>query len=305
MKINLIYSGIHGPNGADYVAHYCKNAFADMGHEVVEVGTFGGHSGANLPFDPTADYALCILGYAVPAELLAKIKIHMPVVLWTHNDEMPMHICNSKRLVGECDLYCSYTRYLLDDYFGKITNTLYLPIGADPNIFRPLEGLSYEYDVSMVGCGHGERVRIVNELMRRMPHLRWFTNWNLALPYEDLNRVHNTTKVVIAPFMDCDQGVLNPAFGCPCRTFDVPATKAFQIQLERAGLWDVYTREEVVTLPTKDIDKWQEAILYYLEHEEERNAYRERAYKRTVETNLYKHRMQAIIDKLMELGKLK
>lgn len=302
MKINLVYSGITCVNGADYVAIFCKNALEKLGHEVFEVGGMAQPLTADSQFNKEADFNLAILGYGIPNSLITKLKSYAPTVLWTQNDEMPMHLVNSKRLSPFVDLYCSYTRYKLDE-FGS--NALYLPIGADDTLFYPLTSAVYKYDIAIVGWGHTERIRIVDELKKKLHDYRWFLNFDMRLPFESLNEVYNSTKVVIAPFMDCDQGVLSTAFGCPCRTFDVPATKAFQLQLDREGLWDVYTKDEVVAIPTKDIDTWAEAILYYLEHEDERNMYRERAYKRTIETNLYQHRMQAVIDKLKELGKLK
>lgn len=303
MKAAIIYSGIPGPNGADFMAAYCVNACKSLGYEVVKIGSFGARGvPPNPPVEAEgSDFALCILGCAVSENLFKSLRaMGIPTCLWTQNDEIDFHFANSRRLAPHVDLYATYTKKRMDWFENQKIRTIYLPIAADHTLYYPIPDKEKEWDVSMIGCAHNGRIRIVKQLQQLLPDLNWGLNFSMKMTYEAINNLYNATKIVIAPFMDCDQGSFGIAYGCPCRTFEVPASGAFQLQVFRDGLIDVFENGEVAYLYGTNIDEWAEKIKFFLKEEELRNKIAQAGYERVIKEHLYIHRIETIREALHE-----
>jgi len=297
MKAVLIYSGIPGINGADYMVEYCINACILLGYEVVKVGSFGGKG---VPAEPPpeakgADFALCLLGYGVKDGLFENLRsMGIPTCLWTTNDEMNLHFKNSKRLAPHVDLYATYTRKRMEWFEENKIKTILLPIAADHTLYFPMPETEQIWDVAMIGCPHNGRIRIIKSLHKLLPELKWHIDLSMGLSYAQINALYNCTKIVIAPFMDCDQGSFGIAYGCPCRTFEVPASGAFHLQVFREGLRDVFGEGEITCIKGTDINEWADAIRYFLKEECLRNEIAETAYRKVMKEHLYIHRIETI-----------
>jgi spore maturation protein CgeB len=82
------------------------------------------------------------------------------------------------------------------------------------------------------------------------------------------------------------------------RVFDVPATGAFLLTDHKEALWEVFSREEVVTFTT--IEEAQEKLDYYLKYPETRRRLAARARERILSQHTYGHRAQVIVRELTD-----
>jgi len=333
MKILLIHSGYLVPNGADYVGLFSKNALECMGHDVIELGGF--HRGVNVTADidraedvareERPDFILHMHGLPHPrmgGELLDALNATgIPTVLWVHNEEVDFD--RTIEIGRRYSLFCNYTTLTVERHRKAGANVLYLPLGGDHTIYHPVDlseadRRKYGHDLAIIGAPHPIRVRMIDAIK---DDYDIFINWDLKLPNEEVNKIYNASRIMLAPVQDCDQtgSIWNPdcsyaemrAWGCPCRTFDVPTAGGFQIQVPRVNLGDVYDLEAEVALADgwdkgfdNGIRELRRAIDHYLEHEDERRRIAEAGCRRSVGSNLYRHRMQAVIDRLRADGLL-
>jgi spore maturation protein CgeB len=82
------------------------------------------------------------------------------------------------------------------------------------------------------------------------------------------------------------------------RVFDVPASGAFLLTDYKEALWEVFSREDVVTFKT--LEEAQEKLAYYLEYPETRRRLAARARERVLSQHTYGHRAQVILRELTE-----
>ena len=316
MKVVVLHSGIPFPNGADYMAESCARAFRLLGHEVYELG--GYHRGKvrevlkvlDLVEEVKPDLVFHLYGLYLPIEIIDRInRKGVPTVLWVQNEEKEFNL--TMGISFRYSLFCTYTTLTLQRHKALGANVMYLPIAADHTIYHPLDPPpEKDIDVAWIGAPHKKRVQIAERLKRLFP--RSFFDFSLSLPAERINEVYNRTKVVIGIYQDCDapfsaitgrRCTLNTprAWGCPCRTFEVPAARAFQLQCYREDLFSVYDEGEVALAEEEDLE---EKVDHYLKEEEERERIAEAGYRRTMREHLYTHRMLQVIERLVEDGLL-
>ena len=120
--------------------------------------------------------------------------------------------------------------------------------------------------------------------------------------YYDVNLLYNMTRIIIAPMQDCDQYNQEAVFGCPCRTFDVPASGAFQLQAYRQGLKDVHSEDLLAktTMPSiRDVDAsipiWVHRINDYLSNKQEAVELAEQLRADILASHLYIHRLEKML----------
>lgn len=316
MKVVVLHSGIPFPNGADYMAESCARAFRLLGHEVYELG--GYHRGKvkeifkvlDLVDEVKPALVLHLYGLYLPVEIVDRINQKgIPTVLWVQNEEKEFNL--TMGISSRYSLFCTYTTLTLDRHRELGANVMYLPIAADHTVYYPLDPpLEKDIDVAWIGAPHRRRVQIAERLKKAFP--RSFFDFSLSLPAEKVNEIYNRTKVVVGIYQDCDEPVsaitrrrctLNTerAWGCPCRTFEVPAARAFQLQSPREDLPSVYSPEEVALAEEEEIE---DKVAYYLKEEGERERIAEAAYRRTIREHLYIHRMRQILERLTQDGLL-
>lgn len=300
MKIGVMYSTIHGNNGADFMARYYINAARLEGHEVVEIGSYSGISRYVIP--ERLDFIVQLSGHGLTVPLIHEIQARgAKAILWTQNDELrdARDDWRSKimPLSHAVNIHYSYTK---DHDYGD--HVRYMPIAADHTIHKPLD-VKKEFDIGMVGCRYAGyypwRGKFCDKMAELYPNHFFSVTNNMCLPMEAMNEMLNKTRVVLAPIMHCDQDTPGSAWGCPCRTFEIPAMKVFQLQVSRGGLFEAYNNAVAIDTPV-DVDEaikvWSEQIDYWLEHEEEREAKAELMYQETIDKHLYIHRVRTMVE---------
>jgi hypothetical protein len=288
--IGIMYSGVRGNNGADFVAQFLINAAVAEGHNVTPIGTMGGFQVQDIP--DKLDFVIHSSGYGLTPELVEKFKKKTKLFLWTHNDELLLWQSIIGKITNLVDAHFIYT---VDEYYGN--HTIYLPLGADNTIYYPLYNSEKKYDICMIGARRGWRELFLDKISKVFP--KSYYHLNMQLTHAEINKLYNETKIVLAPIQDCDNDSPGAAWGCPCRTFDVPASGAFQLHVNRGGLFQVYPTAITIN-PIQNIDtavqEWTTNIQYWLDSEEERKAKADELYEITMESHLYKHRLKTIIE---------
>ncbi len=194
----------------------------------------------------------------------------------------------------------------------------YLPMAADPDIHMPLEldaedQNRYGSDISHMGAGYYNRRHFFLGLLDYNFKL-WGNEWDgsggLARVLQDEGRrvsteevvkIFNATKVNINLHSSTYTQGVNPNgdFVNP-RTFELAACGAFQLVDERSLLPELLEPgKEVVTFT--DLSSCRDAIDYYLAHPEEAKQIAEAARKRVLAEHTYVHRMQEMLEVILEL----
>ncbi len=82
------------------------------------------------------------------------------------------------------------------------------------------------------------------------------------------------------------------------RVFDVPAAGAFLLSDYKEALWELFSREEIVTF--RNIEEAQEKLAYYLKYPGARRQIATRARERVLSQHTYGHRLQVIERQITE-----
>ena len=191
-------------------------------------------------------------------------------------------------------------------------NAHYLPLAADPEVFRPIEAQEipdrYRAGLSFMGAGYPNRRKIFSQLMEYDLKI-WGTEWERAgalegvlqdngrrIPTEETALIFNAASInlnlhssVFAPGVDPGGAFVNP------RTFEIAACGAFQLTDHRPLLGrHLVPGEEIAVF--RNETELKELIDYYLNHPESRAEMGARARKRILAEHTYLHRLSEMIE---------
>lgn len=262
MNVGVMYSGVGGPNGADYVAEYLMNGFRKLGARVTVIGKHGSYDADSVLIPDGLDFIVHSSGFNLTPELVVKIRKKTKLVLWTHNDEIGWWIDRIAPVSKLVDIHYSYTK---KQPYGE--HVKYLPLAGDDSIYFPMT-VEKKYDVCLVGSIRKYRKEFTDGLAKIFPASCF--SYSMCLPFHEINRLYNESRIVVGPVQDCDEDVPGRAWGCPCRTFDVPMSGALHIQVNRGGLLDVFPsalRIAPIMEPDKAVEIWAGFIRELLENE--------------------------------------
>lgn len=295
MHVGVMYSGVGGANGADYVAEMLANGFRDLGVRVSMIGRHGQCDSMTEPLPEGADFIVNNSGFNLTPEAVARIRQTSPLFMWTFTDEIgwwQQRIAPVSKLV---DIHYSYTTA---HPFGD--HVRLLPLAADPTWYYPeRSGYDDEWrdvDVAMVGAKRAYRVALCEALAKRFP--RCFFSWSMVMPVRDVRALYSRTKVVIATVQDCDEDTPGRAWGCPCRTFDVRACRTFELEVERGGLFDAYPSAAMMpAIPNvaEAAVAWGDRIAAALADPAGRAEQARMDYEHTLAYHLYRHRAEQML----------
>ncbi len=190
----------------------------------------------------------------------------------------------------------------------------YLPCAANPSVHyqRTLskdERSRYGSEVSFVGAGYPNRVRLFNDI--RIPNLKlWGNDW----PKEWLSRIEEESRRVspeeTALIYNASTMNLNihSAIGLNAiehgdfvnpRTFEIAACGAFQIVDDQAPLGELFTDGELAIVRSEA--ELKKALAYYLTHSDKRLQMCEAAQARVLREHTYAHRMRCALDQVFAI----
>lgn len=193
-------------------------------------------------------------------------------------------------------------------------NFYFIPTAAKLDIHKSAEKDSlsdgdreyYGSDISFVGAGYYNRRRLFPSLLGYDFKI-WGNDWNLNSPLkkviqkngervttDESVKIFNSSKINInlhsSSYLDgvhLDGDFLNP------RTFELAASKNFQLVDARKPIFDFFHEDEIATFTS--VDDLKEKIDFYLKNPDEREKIIEKSYNRVVSNHTYELRLQEMI----------
>ena len=168
------------------------------------------------------------------------------------------------------------------------------------------EKLYYGSDVSFVGAGYYNRRRVFPSLLGYDFKI-WGNDWNLNSPLkkviqkngervstEETMKIFNSSKINInlhsSSYLDgvnLDGDFLNP------RTFELAASKNFQLVDARSPIFDFFEKDEIATFTS--LEDLLDKIDFFLNNEIERKKIIEKSYNRVIQNHSYRLRIKEML----------
>ena len=155
------------------------------------------------------------------------------------------------------------TEDAIEKYESVGAKAIYLPAGANPDVFRPYD-IPRDIDVSFIGQKYGNRISMIEEIRQRGIDVKTFgKGWESGeIPQEEMVKLYSRSKITLG-FAEVVGS--NELFCLKGRDFEVPMSGGFyltQYHPELAQWFDVGKEIACYT----DIDDMVEKICYYLAH---------------------------------------
>jgi len=223
-----------------------------------------------------------------------------------------------RELAPEVDLCFTLQREpFLEELAALGARAAFLPLAADPEIYRPLsltpeEEARYGASLSFVGAGYPNRRQFFQGLLD-FPFKIWGSDWDHPGPLAPLIQYHGArvsdeeaVKIFAASRINLNlhsspwcSGVnpegdyLNP------RVFDLAAAGAFQLVDWRRQLPEFFAPDEEVAV-FRTLAEAREKIAYYLAHPQVREEMAARARRRCLAEHTYEKRLARALELLAE-----
>ena len=192
-----------------------------------------------------------------------------------------------------------------------VSNSLYLPLAADPSVHAPLsltaeEKASFGAELSFMGAGYPNRRTAFKHLAEHGLKI-WGTEWEdepaLApliqmqgkrIGTDDAVRIFNAADINLNlhSSVKAEETVSHGDFVNP-RTFEIAAAGAFQLVDSRTLMPELFGQNDLATFGT--LDELKKKIAYFREHPEERAMYAERGRARVLKDHTYAARMRTLM----------
>ena len=325
------------------IGRYCGNALRELGH-VVEYfeapdffGAFSALKTLRVGTD-RLDYLENSFLQVVSQAILAKVETFAPDLVLSMA-QAPLSRQALKRLrrdkvatamwfVEDREVFPYWKAFApLYDLFAVIqkgdfpeqlaalgqSNSMYLPLAADPQVHRPLslssvERRKYGSELSFVGAGYPNR-RLAFRQLSNYDLRIWGNDWDgetTLAPYlqrggerietEEVVRIFNATTINVNLHSSVRPGVLvgDGDFVNP-RTFELAACGAFQVVDRRALLPELFAEGELALF--SDMPELVQAIEFYRANPEARAEVAGRGRARVLAEHTYAHRMQTLLQR--------
>ncbi len=230
---------------------------------------------------------------------------------------------NFSRYYAPCFSWVSTTAQsaLLKYQYIGYKNVIKTQWAANHFLYKKSE-LPIIHDVSFVGAPHGNRRKIISEVMKSGVDCKvWGTGWNSNIFYRIMKKLHfvnikaaedalNKSRISQEDMIKVfSQSKINLNLTASSktryeeqikgRTFEVPACGGFLLTGYADNLEEYFDiGKEIVCF--KDCNKMIELISYYLKHEKEREEIAEAGYQKTIKEHTYEKRFNDIF-KIMGL----
>jgi len=188
-------------------------------------------------------------------------------------------------------------------------NFHFLPLAGDPDIFHPLPGVEKEYDIVYVGSfppqtGDGViRAQIISNISDKYkvavlgnniaywyklyPKLEKMTLSTKALPAEEINKIYNKAKIVLAPHS------YSHVESVSARVHETALTGAFQITDWRHDLDELYPAKLIPRFNwAKDVNN---LIDHWMAKPEEREETAKQIREHALKHNTWRHRAEEML----------
>jgi len=182
-----------------------------------------------------------------------------------------------------------------EDAIGKYralgAKAVYLPAGANPQVFRP-QDLPRDLDVSFIGQKYGRRPLIIETLRKSGIDVRAFgKGWESGeISQEEMIRIYSRSRITLgfAGVGDSDE-----IFCLKGRDFEVPMSGGFYLTQYHPELEHWFEIGKEIACYS-NIDDLTEKIHYYLAHPEEAQEIRENGRRRALRDHTWAGRFEHV-----------
>ncbi|MDI6785870.1 MAG: glycosyltransferase [bacterium] len=196
--------------------------------------------------------------------------------------------------------YAPYFSYIVTTYKEaakrykeiKYENVIFSQWACNHFLYRKLN-LPYKYDVSFVGQPHGDRPKIIKNLIKYRINVECFGfGWpkGRVSTYEMI-KIFNQSKINLN-LSNASRGQINQIKG---RDFEIPGCGSFMITGFNEALKEFFEIGKEVVVYT-DIEDLIEKIRYFLKNDEERERIKEEGYRRVLKEHTYENRFEKIFE---------
>ena len=269
------------------------------------------------------DFILVVNGHLISPEVLNEIrKKGIKAVLWFMDD--PYQSASGLGLAKDFDIVFTVDSAMLSYYRERgVKNIFHLPLAFDPEVFYPMEvPVAYLSDVNFLGSYFPNRIEIFEKLgrflgdfnIRIIGDRKWKEHFSKDNPLQNKIEVKYVAHEEAARYYCGARINLNIHRAsyderCPSwnqlkiegrtpndRVFTISGCRAFQlVDDSRPDLGRYFEiGKEIITF--EDSVDLKDKITYYLEHEDERKAIAEAAYRRAKREHTYEQRIKEMLD---------
>lgn len=192
-------------------------------------------------------------------------------------------------IAGAFSLCWTSTEDAVKQYESVGARAIYLPEGANPLVYRPLN-IPFDMDVSFVGQCYGQRAKIIEQLKNKGINVQTFgKGWPSGeLTVEEMVQIYNRSRINIGFSMVGDH---EDVFCLKGRDFEIPISGGLYLTQFHPELGNVYDiGKEIICY--QGLDDMVAKIRHYLERPEEAEEIRKAGYQRAVKEHTWVQRFR-------------
>lgn len=190
------------------------------------------------------------------------------------------------------DLFYTNSKFSFNNQYKNSVNIKLMPFAASINHHYYINEINRQYDVVIVGHARKDRIDIVRKLSHQFKIGTYGKGWENSLGIVN-GKAHveaiNTGTMYLS-FSKTSAGYNNVKVGL----FEAIACKQVVITEYMEELEDYFDIGKEI-LCYKNVNELQNIIAYYIEHREEREEIRERAYQRFLKDHTYHRRWEKVM----------
>jgi spore maturation protein CgeB len=337
----LVVSPLYG--GSHPIARYAAQGFTQLGHEArlldfapfygthqalpavtKDKGAFNRLSREWMKFlgqvllnkvqDFRPDLVFCLAQAPVDPALVRALKAEGALVAYWFVEDFQV-FPYWRDLAPVVDVFFTLQKepFFQELYKTGARHAAFLPLAADPEIYRPLslspeERRRHGAGLAFVGAGYRNRREFFQGFLDLDLKI-WGSEWDLKSPLgpliqnqgkrvgeEEAVKIFNASLINLnlhsSPFhqgINPDGDYLNP------RVFDLAAAGAFQLVDRRSQLPEFFRLEKDLAT-FSSLSEARDKIVYFLAHEEERREIAQRGRARCLRDHTYKRRLQEALE---------
>ncbi len=260
------------------------------------------------------DLVFCLAQAPVDPTLLQALRAEGPLLAYWFVEDFQV-FPYWRELAPAVDVFFTIQRepFLQELHRAGVNHAAFLPLAADPDIYRPLsltpeEKQRYGAALSFVGAGYRNRREFFQGFLD-LDFKIWGSDWPPNSPLapaiqnqgarvseEEAVKIFNASRINLnlhsSPFhsgINPQGDYLNP------RVFDLAATGAFQLVDIRSQLPEFFRpEEELATFAS--LGEARDKIGYFLTHEDERRRLAEAGRQRCLQEHTYVHRLREALE---------
>ncbi len=286
MKKKIIYLGHFNNLGSNYVEEDIKDAFEQLGHEVIavpekDVETLPKYKADMLLFHKAG------VGKYIDLNQWVNILNHIPYkkVMWYFD---PINLIQGREQFIETVSDYIEHGFLVDDTWRrrhKFKNLYSLKEGIG-TVYKGKVRKEFEYDIVFIGNIYGEREDFVNFLSQQYgSKFKVFNN----VFKQDLADLCVSAKIIVAPDYPSNE------FYWSSRFYLITGLGGFLVHPDLYGLKEEFTEGKHFA-GYKGPRELISTIDYYLENEKSRQAIQVEGQKRCLEIATFKHRIKEMLE---------